>query len=361
MTRTQPKKIPFLHIILSLLLVAILGVILWLFFGKEAVSATPYEATNLAMGTYLQQTVYGKKGEEAAAAAAKAVSQLEGEISWRVEDSDVAKLNAAAGDTWEKINGDTFSLLQKALDVAQQSGGAYDPTILPLSSLWDFGGDNQRLPSQEELSEFLPYVGYENLRLSKEEQTASLKNRLNALDLGGAGKGAACDAAVNAYKDAGAAAAVVAAGGSIGLYGQKPGGGDWVIAIRDPKIKMEDESTGLGTLKLSSGFVSTTGVYEKYFEQDQRLYHHVLNPKTGYPAESSLLSVTVVCGDGALSDMLSTACFVLGLEESAPLLSHYGAEAVFVDKEDNVFVTGGLKDKLTLTAAGYTLKAWPAS
>ena len=361
MTQSSPKKIPALHVVLLLVVVALAGVILWLFFGKEAVSSTPFESTHLAMGTYLQQTVYGGKGEEAASAAAKAVETLEGEISWRVEDSDVAALNAAAGSTWEAISDDAFSLLSTCLDVAKQSGGAYDPTVLPISSLWDFGGDNQQLPTEEEILKFLPYVGYENLRLNEAEQTASLKYHLNALDLGGAGKGAACDAAVRAYEESGAAAAVVAVGGSIGLYGEKPGGGDWLIAIRDPNVKMEDESTGLGTLALSSGYVSTTGVYEKYFEEDGKTYHHILDPETGYPVENNLLSVTVAAETGALSDILSTACFVLGLDDCAALLEHYNAEAVIVDKENNVYVTDGLIERLTLTTEEYSLKEWPAS
>lgn len=111
----------------------------------------------------------------------------------------------------------------------------------------------------------------------------------------------------------------------------------------------------MGTLDIHSGFVSTSGLYEKYFEQDGKLYHHILDPGTGYPVDNDLVSVTVVCDSGALSDMLSTACFVLGWEGSQELLTHYNAGAVFIYKNKDVAVTENLKDRLTITAGDYAL------
>lgn len=356
MTKSQKRPVSWIHISLVVVLLAVVGVIIWLFAGSGPKNEA-YESTTLAMGTYIQQTIYGSNGQQAATDAAKAVTDLESLISWRKEDSDVAKLNANAGADWITVSGDTLSLLEQCLDVAARSDGAYDPTILPVSSLWDFGGENQHLPEAGEIKRFSSYVDYQNLRLDREAGTASLKNSLHALDLGGAGKGAACDAAVKSYQDSGVSCGIVSVGGSIGVYGQKPDRSDWRIAIRNPFQTLSgEENASMGTLDLSGGFVSTSGLYEKYFEQDGKLYHHILDPRTGYPVENDLVSVTVACDSGALSDMLSTACFVLGREQSAPLLEHYGAQAVFIDKDKNVFVTSNLRDRLAITSDGYTLK-----
>src|SRR5699024_9207852 len=127
----------------------------------------------------------------------------------------------------------------------------------------------------------------------------------------GIGKGAACDAAVQMYQESGAEAGIVAVGGSIGLYGEKPDGSLWRLGVRDPNSG-DDRAEAMGLLDLASGFVSTSGSYEKTFTENGKTYHHLLDPKTGYPAESGLVSVTVVAKSGALSDALATAVFVLG-------------------------------------------------
>lgn len=314
----------------------------------------PYTSTEFAMGSYVQQTVYGNNGEEAASEAANAVQRLENRISWRIEDSDVARLNEAAGTDWIAIDPQTTELLAQALEVAERSDGAYDPTILPVSSLWDFGGENQHLPEPEQIEEYRSYVGYQNLRVDEEMSEASLKIHGAAVDLGGIGKGAACDVAVQIYQETGVAAGVIAVGGSIGLYGEKPDGSLWRLGVRDPKSG-DDKTEAMGLLDLASGFVSTSGSYEKTFTENGKTYHHLLDPKTGYPAESGLVSVTVVAENGALSDALATAVFVLGEEKGMALLDAYGAGGILISQDDRVWVSDSLKDAFQLTSDTYTL------
>ncbi len=355
---TQEKKKPAirLHILLLVILALVVGVIVWLF--QDSRTGLPYECTNQAMGTYAQQTVYGETGEEAATNAAQTLGALESLISWREENSDIARLNENAGVDWISIQDVTFRLLGQCMDVAEASGGAFDPTILPLTRLWDFDGDKKQVPAQEEIDRFLPYVGYENLRLEEGTAGASLKMHGNAVDLGAAGKGAACDAMIAAYeKTGGVTGAVVAVGGSVGVYGKKNDGSDWVIAVRDPQRSLEEEGGAqLGTLTIPDGFLSTSGSYEKCFTKDGVLYHHILDPRTGYPADSGLLSVTVYADSGAMSDILSTACFVLGLEDGLELIKEFGAQAILVDTQNHVYVTQGLTGLFELTAQGYTLQ-----
>ena len=283
-----------------------------------------YEVTTYAMGSYVQQTVYGENREDAAVKAADAVEALEQKISWRVENSDIQKLNNNAGKDWVTLSDETLNILTQAQSVSEKSGGAFDVTIAPISRLWDFDDELNEVPDSDLITSLLPYVNHSLLRIDETEQTASLKNLGMAVDLGSVGKGAACDAAVRAYEEAGAKAAIIAVGGSVGVYGEKSSGKPWSVAVRDP-----NGDGSLGSVTLAEGFVSTSGSYEKYFEQDGVLYHHLLDPKTGYPAESGLVSVTVVAKSGVLSDALSTACFVLGREDGMKLLEEFDAEGIF--------------------------------
>ena len=325
--------------------VVLLGAALWLNLGAGGGGTT---LTTYAMGSYIQQTVYGAGAEEAARQASSAVTELENLISWRVEDSDIAALNQEAGGEFQDIDPQTWDILNTALQVCQASGGAFDITIAPISWLWDFD-EEPHLPQASTIESLLPAVDYTQLSL-QENGTAALRSSSSALDLGAVGKGAACDAAVAAYQEAGVERAVVSVGGSVGVYGEKPFGQKWQVSVRNP-----DTDGALGVLSVSSGFLSTSGSYEKQFTEDGVTYHHLLDPSTGYPADSGLLSVTVWSSSGALSDALSTACFVLGIEDSLPLLEQFDSQALFITQERQIYLTSGLEDAFTLSSGDYTL------
>lgn len=334
--------------VLAVLSAVCIAAAFWILSDGGPFSKT-FTSTGYVMGSYMQQTIYSRNGEAAAAEALTRAAETEALISWRVEGSDIQKLNAAAGTSAVSADSRTLSILNSALDVATRSDGAFDPTILPVSSLWNFDGDSPTLPAAEQISKFLPHVAYTELILT--EGTAFLQETGSAVDLGAAGKGAACDDALAVYAEYGVTGAVVAVGGSIGLYGQKPDHTPWTIAVRDPA--KEDLSASLGTIETDAVCISTSGSYEKTFTQDGVSYHHLLDPKTGYPAQSGLVSVTVLHKSGLLADMLSTACFVLGTEKGSALLEEYGACGIFVDQNQGVTMVGDVN--FTLTAAGYHL------
>lgn len=338
----------------SLAAAAVFIAVFTVVFFMKSQRQKPYETASYAMGTYVQQTVYGEKGESAANTADKAIQNLENLISWRIETSDIARLNEASGTDWIGIDSKTVSLLAQSLDIAQKSEGAFDPTILPVSSLWDFGGNNQHVPSQQEIQKYDKYVDYKNLRINEKDSTASLKLHYMAVDLGAIGKGAACDVAVAAYRSAGAGSAIIAVGGSIGTYGKKPDGSPWIVAVRDPETS-EQQVGAMGQISMEAGFVSTSGTYEKEFTENGVTYHHLLNPKTGFPENNGLVSVTVTAENGALSDGLSTACFILGKEKGMELLKQYHAGGIFVDSSRHVTVTYNLKNSFKLLNRQYTL------
>ena len=315
-----------------------------------AAEVRQYTDAGIAMGTVISETIYSE-GEDVTEEVLSKLTELENNIlSWRVESSEISLLNAEAG-TGKKVllSGETDTYIKQALQLAQDSSGAFDPTIGKITRLWDIDGENPRVPEAEEIGSLLVEMGYEKIEYSEE---GVLLPENVSIDLGAIGKGIGCDVIRNYLSEkTEISGAVISVGGSIVTYGSKPGGEPWQVAITDPR---DDTGEYFAVLTLAGeNYISTSGDYEKYIEQDGQRYHHILDPETGYPADSGLISVTIVCDSGINSDGLSTACFVLGLNDSLTLLEKYGAEAVFVDTEKNVYVTDGLKDKLSIIEDEY--------
>lgn len=327
-----------------ILLILLIGLDLWK-SQKEAA----FEHSGISMGTVVTAQLYGPGGEDTSSALFSAFDTLEKErLSWRADSSEIARINASSGSCGP-ISDQTASYLRQAAAVSEKSGGALDCTMGALTRLWDIGGEKARVPSQAEITAALQTIGWQKLSLH-DGQAALIKGQ--ALDLGAVGKGIACDEAKQILDGTRLSGAVVSVGGSLLLWGSRPGGGDWKVGVRDPRGAASEQ---LGTFALAEGFVSTSGDYERTLTVNGKTYHHILDPKTGYPADAGLISVTVTAPSGLLSDALSTACFVLGYEKSLPLLDSFGAQAIFVTKEKNVLVTGGLKQAFQLTNDAYHL------
>lgn len=292
-----------------------------------------HEKNSYAMGTIVSQKVYGDFAAKYIEKGTELVNATENIISKNISASAVAVLNKKGSVTSK----DTADILRECVRLTDLSGGAFDVTVGKVVSLWNFDGDNRKLPDRKELSTVLACVGAKKLELNG--NTVKLQKGAE-VDLGAVGKGIACDNLIALYKaTADVKGAVVSVGGSVGCFGKYNKAGDkWRIAIRHPR----DDSQFLGVLKLDEGFVSTSGDYEKYFETDGKRYHHILDARTGYPASSGLISVTVVCKSGFLSDALSTACFILGEEKGKALAESYNASAIFVDDEMNITTVGEL-------------------
>ncbi|MBE6772661.1 MAG: FAD:protein FMN transferase [Ruminococcaceae bacterium] len=289
------------------------------------------EKNSFAMGTIVSQKVYAPYGAKHAEKVNLLIAAIEDVISRNVESSAVSRLNLT-GSVSDK---DTASIVRTCTEVSEKTGGAFDITVGGVVDLWKIGSDDARVPDEKELQQALGEVGYKNLTAEGTEITLESEAKV---DLGAVGKGIACDSAVAYYRAIdGCSGAIVSVGGSIGCFGSYNKAGDkWKIAIRHPR----QENAFLGVIELGEGFVSTSGDYEKYFIEDSVRYHHILDARTGRPASSGLISVTVVCDSGFLSDALSTACFILGKEKSEPLLEAYGASAIFVDEDLEITTVG---------------------
>lgn len=332
-------------------------------------SPQEYTKTDFVMSTVLSEKIYGTK--DVTTNIKEELDKLEKEqLSWRETESVVSKINADAQKGIKtEVDSDMYSWVEDSLELARRSDGAFDPTIGKLTRLWNIEGENPKVPLKQEIKNTLKNTGYNKIHLekAKSENTDTSKNVSNTdkgvssiyiedkctLDLGAVGKGIACDV-VQDYlkKQKEVSGAVIAVGGSILLYGDKTDGSTWNVAVQDPRGQ---DGEAMGVLSLfGTTNVSTSGDYEKYFMQDGKRYHHILDPSTGYPAESGLISVTVVSDSGLLSDGLSTACFVLGKEKGEKLLESYGAEGIFIDQNKKVTVTKGLQDKFKILNDKYT-------
>ncbi|MDD4164517.1 MAG: FAD:protein FMN transferase [Eubacteriales bacterium] len=295
--------------------------------------------TFYAMGSYIQVTIYDVDSTLLETIKTD-IKNVEEKISHRVENSYIYSLNKEKTATFDT---ETYNMLYEAVEFCGASEGFFDISLLSLTALWDFDSQKSFVPSSEQITEALEKTGYENIYFG-ENNKITLGGGVS-IDLGALGKGYACDKAVQSLRDADVNG-IVAVGGSIGVNGTKPGGEYFFVGIRDPFSDNAAET--FAGIKLKSGFVSTSGSYEKQFESDGVRYHHIFNTSTGYPVDNELISVSIVCNNGMLSDMLSTACFALGTEKSIPLLEKNDADAVFVTKNKKIIITSGLKNFISV-------------
>ena len=316
-----------------------------------AADVEKYTNADFAMDTVVSETLY-TSGADINTQIGEKLREMETTLlSWTEENSQISQLNNAEGKTME-VSDDLVADLEKIRQLSQDSNGAFDPTLGKIIRLWDIAGENPHVPDQSEIDTLLPEVGYEKIQVDGNNVT--LLDGCT-LDLGAVGKGMGCDQIMDYLQTQPDVFGMILnlGGSSVMTYGEKPDGSSWKVALTDPR---DTEGDYLGAITLDANqFLSTSGDYEKYFIEDGIRYHHILDPKTGYPVQNGLTSVTIVCDQGYLADGLSTACFVLGLDAAKPLLEKYDAEAVFVDEDKNVYVTSGLMDKFELMKDGYTV------
>ena len=318
--------------------------------------------TVYAMDTVMNLTVYGENAAAALESAEKELHTLDEDVLSRTaEGSELYALNTSNGETVECGADDILpALIETALTISDATEGAFDPTLAPVLDAWGFTKDERHVPSADELKELLGHTGCGKVALEKTADgwTVTLLDGAQ-LDLGGIAKGYAADLLRAQLEKEGVTSATLDLGGDVFVMGRKTDGSDWRIAVKDPA----DTESYLGVVSAADKFIVTSGVYERYFEENGVRYHHILDPKTGCPAESGLVSVTVLCGNGAWADALSTACFVLGPDGALALrddLADQGTdfELILATDDGRVLYTDGLADAFTPNdESGYTYEA----
>lgn len=315
-------------------------------------ACAPVEKTSesFALDTICTQQVKGAKAEDATNDVNNMLTRITRELSIN-KGSYYYAINSNAPQPAE-VSSEAAALVSDALRIADETDGAFDPTIGAVSTLWNIS-EEPRVPSADEIAAALPMVNYKNV--SVKDNTVALAKSGMLLDLGGIAKGHAADLAVKIYDQYGIDSAILNLGGNVYVYGEREGGGAYRIGLRDP---LGEENDYAAIISVQDTSVVTSGVYERFFESGGKAYHHLFDPKTGYPADNGLLAVTVVCESSTKADALSTAFFVMGLEKGLAFAEQTeGIEAVFFTDSQEITVTNGLEAHIEITNEAYTLKS----
>lgn len=300
-----------------------------------------YSKDVFAMDTYMSLTAYGPHGEEAVEAAVEEINRLDEIWSVSSKESEVYRINHKGQG---HLSEDSKELLTVARDLYESTEGAFDVTVYPLMDLWGFTSGKYHVPYKEELSKTLTQVEQSRLTLSEDGYLTLGKKQ--QIDLGGIAKGYTSGRIMEIYKEYGVTSGIVSLGGNVQALGTKNDGSYWSIGIQDPESK---EGDILGVLSISDQAVITSGGYERYFEEDGETYHHILDPETGYPADSGLISVSIISEDGTLADGLSTALFVMGKEKAVSYWQQHkdAFDAILVEEDGSIYVTEGLEKQFS--------------
>ena len=299
----------------------------------------PETATFFAMDTAMDFTVYGDAAllDEAETL----IGSLEEQVSVTDEHSDIYAIDHTGSGS---LSGNAAELMEQALELCRRTGGALDISVYPIVRAWGFTTGSYQVPDEETIQSLLPLVDYTQIQYDAATGVVTLPEGME-IDLGSVAKGYAGQLAAQMLREHGVQSALLNLGGNVQTVGAKPDGSPWQIGIKDPQG--ED---AMMVLSVEDQAVVTSGGYERYFEQDGQTYWHIMDPSTGHPADSGLISVTIVGDEGGVCDGLSTALFVMGLEKAADLWAQSGDfEAVFVTTSGEVYITEGLRDRFALT------------
>lgn len=313
-------------------------------FSACSINRNAYVDQMYALDTIIEFSILDSNKDNAS----QAVNLAKNEIS-RLEkllsisgNSDISKLNNSTKFPVE-VSNETCELINKSIDISRKTNGDFDITIYPIMSLWGFDNDKYVVPNDNQISDVLKSVSYENVQVEKNH--VSLKEKCK-IDLGGIAKGYITQKAVDVLKKNGIKSALINCGGNVYALGTKLDNSMYNIGIQDPDYN----SDYFGKIRLQDQFAITSGAYQRYFKQDGKIYHHIMDPKTGKPSNSDICSVTIVGVDGTLCDAYSTALFVMGKDKAIEYKknSNDNFDFVILTKDRKVYVTTGLKDYFSL-------------
>jgi thiamine biosynthesis lipoprotein len=316
-----------------------------------------FKESRVLMDTFCTITVVSPSKEKAGKAIEVGyaeIKKLETLLNYFSEQSEVAAINRAAGVNTVKVSRETIDILNKSAEISVITAGAFDPTIAPVIKRWNFtrGATIHQIPSWTGIKRLLKLVDYRRILLVNELSEVILEEKGMEIDLGGIAKGYAADKAVEAIKDMGIKSALVAIAGDIRGYGSKL----WKVGVQNPRPDPGNEKPWediFATIDLKDRAISTSGDYQRFFMKAGRRYHHILDPDTGFPAVSDVISATVIAPEGYLSDSLATAVFVLGAGRGIALLESIGLEGIVVNSKKRVIVTRDLKDRIKIINNNY--------
>ena len=294
--------------------------------------------------TIIQITLYGTDDEQYINDCFDIAGKYEKMLSNTIDDSDISRINKAAGEQAVCVSDETVSLIQKGIEYGRLSGGKFDITIGELSNLWNFPeiaensksddneADSSVIPSDEKIDEYLGHVDYNKIKI--DGNNVMITDEKTQIDLGGIAKGYIADKMKEYLKSKKVTSGIINLGGNVLTIGSKSDGSDYTVGIQKPFDRF---GASIATIKIDDKSVVTSGIYERYYRVDGKIYHHILDTQTGYPVENDLYSVTIISDSSCDGDALSTTCFALGKDKAEKFIkSMDGVEAIFVDNKMNV-------------------------
>jgi FAD:protein FMN transferase len=302
-------------------------------------NAFSHRRSQFLMGTLVEISVIEKDEKLAITSIQQAfreIRRLEKLMSIHIPDSEISKINQAAGKDRVSISKELMAVIQRSLFWSEKTAGAFDITVGPAQELWDF--DTPSLPSKFSIADAIKKIDYRKIQLK--EQTVFLPEKGMLLNLGAIAKGYAVDKAIDILKENKIQSALINAGGDLKSIGQRSDQLNWRIGLQHPR----NSESLLASFSISGNAVATSGDYQKYFEKNGNRYHHILDPTTGYPATTGSISATVIAKNVMDADALSTAIFVLGSEKGIALLNSLnGVEGLIVDSNGETSVSNNMR------------------
>lgn len=309
----------------------------------ELEATTPISKTSFKLNTVVSITLYDSQDESIIDEAFQLCDYYENLLSRTKKESEIYKLNEEGHNSYT-ISDETKELLTAGFHYSQLSNGAFDLTLEPLTSLWNFGTKEARLPSQEEIEEALTHIGYQYLKI--DGNTVTFDKEGMGVDLGAIAKGYIADKMKEFLISKGVNSAIINLGGNILCVGDKPDGSAFLVGIQKP---FKDRNETIAVMEIRDLSVVSSGIYERFFTVDGKNYHHILNPATGYPYENDLTSVTIISKDSVDGDALSTTCFALGLEEGMKLINSLpDTYAVFITSNYELHYSDGFIENIKI-------------
>ena len=327
-----------------------ISLLLSLLNGCGTGSSTAIQKYGYSLDTLITITVYGSEWAYAAEECLQMASYYDDLLSTTKEDSEIYQINHSNGEA-VKVSEDTMEVLELALEYSELSEGRFDLAIGSLSQLWNISALAQEsdlteedyralIPDTASVEEALSHVNYENVILDR--NTCRLADSSSLIDLGGIAKGYIADRMKEYLLKEGVTSAILSLGGNVLTIGSRPDGQDYTIGIQRP---FADSGEVIATLKIKDSSVVSSGIYERYYEVDDVIYHHILDTATGYPVKNSLYGVTIITDSSADGDALSTILFTLGLEEGLAYAEALeDTEAIFITDTYEVYYTSGVGD-----------------
>ena len=326
----------------------LIAIVIFAFFYQKRQPKEPITATALKLNTVVQITIYDSQDRELLEEALALCDTYEQIFSRTAKTSELYQLNhgqlSTEGEAYS-VSDAMAELIAEGLAYSELSGGAFDITIEPVSSLWDFTSGHKIVPAQRELDLAKALVNYKKVSLSGKQLFFEKEGM--ALELGAIAKGYIADQIKEFLVSKGVKSAIIDLGGNILCIGSRTDGEPFRIGIQRP---FADRQEQIAVVEIADKSVVSSGIYERFFEKNGVFYHHILNPKDGYPYENNLVSVTIISDESVDGDGLSTSCFALGLEGGMELVESLpDVQAIFITEDGEVHLSGGFEEEIKIT------------